>query len=120
MSKFATPSPYYKIKQKGLKVMGKKENPLGEAIRSAREKKGYSQEQLAELVEISLGHMQHIEAGRRKPSVPVLIQLMKLLDFSVDAVVFPGRAEDKVLRMDGLTEKETEALSRLVDAMREK
>lgn len=93
---------------------------LGNAIRAARMKKGYTQERLAELLGITPSHLKQMEGGRRKPSIPLLFEIMKRLDFSVDAVVFPGRAEDKVLRMDGLTEKETEALSRLVDAMREK
>ena len=44
--------------------------------------------------------------------------MMKLLDFSVDALVFPEREEAPVLHTDGLTEDEIEALTRLVDAMR--
>ena len=44
--------------------------------------------------------------GRRNPSVPLLFQMMELLDFSVDALVF--------------SQGEGEALSRLIDAMRER
>lgn len=45
---------------------------------------------------------------------------MELLDFSVDALVFPEREGAPVLHTDGLTPGETEALTRLVDAMRRK
>ena len=92
---------------------------LGNAIRAARIKKGYTQEQLAELLEITPAHLKHMEGGRRNPSVPLLFQMMELLDFSVDELVFPGRSAGQALHTDGLTERETEALARLIDAMRE-
>ena len=91
---------------------------LGAAIRQARAKKGYTQEQLAEMLNISLIHLANIEGGRRNPSVPLLFQMMKLLDFSVDALVFP--AGEETLHTQGLTPREVEALSRLIDAIREK
>ena len=70
---------------------------LGDAIRAARMKKGLTQDALSEL-----------------------LQMMELLDLSVDALVFQSREESRCLRMDGLSEREAEALERLVDAMREK
>ena len=91
---------------------------LGGAIQQARAKKGYTQEQLAEMLNISLIHLANIEGGRRNPSVPLLFQMMELLDFSVDALVFPT-GED-TLHTQGLTPREVEALSRLIDAIREK
>lgn len=94
-------------------------NELGNTIRRARMKKGYTQEQLSELLDITPAHLKHMESGRRKPSVPLLFQMMELLNFSVDALVFPDRSESTVLHTDGLTEKQTEALARLIDAMKE-
>lgn len=91
---------------------------LGAAIQQARAKKGYTQEQLAEMLNISLIHLANIEGGRRNPSVPLLFQMMELLDFSVDALVFP--AGEDILHTQGLTPREVEALSRLIDAIREK
>ena len=46
--------------------------------------------------------------------------MMALLDFSVDALVFPDRAENRVLHTNGLTEQQIEALSRLIDTMKTK
>ena len=43
---------------------------------------------------------------------------MELLDFSVDALVFPQREACGVIRADGLTEEELAAVERLVDVMR--
>lgn len=92
---------------------------LGDTIRDARMKKGYTQERFAEMLDISHVHLANIEGSRRKPSVPLLFQMMELLDFSVDALVFPERETGQVLHTDGLTDRETEALARLIDAMKE-
>ena len=92
---------------------------LGNAIRAARIQKGYTQEQLSELLEITPSHLKMMEGGRRNPSVPLLFQMMELLDFSVDALVFPDRGRTDVLHTGGLTERQVEALSRLIDAMKE-
>ena len=88
---------------------------LGEAIRAARMRKGLTQEALAELLDITPIHLKNIEGSRRKPSVPLLFSLMELLDFSVDALIFPGREEGDVVHTEGLSE---EAVARLVDVMR--
>ena len=66
-----------------------KDRLLGDTIRAARMEKGYTQEKLSELLDITLVHLANIEGGRRNPSVPLLFQMMALLDFSVDALVFP-------------------------------
>ncbi len=101
--------------------MAVKLGALGKAIRSARLEKGYTQEELAEMLDITQGHLQHIESERRNPSVPMLFDLMELLDFSVDALVFPERLEGNMLQipLDRLTKNEAEALIRLIDAMKE-
>ena len=91
---------------------------LGEAIRSARMRKGLTQETLAEMLDITPIHLKNMESSRRKPSVPMLFALMELLDFSVDALVFPDRPGSRVIHADGLTPEEWEAVQRLVDVMR--
>lgn len=95
------------------------ERVLGDAIRSARMKKGYTQEALSELLGITLVHLANIEGSRRKPSVPLLFQMMELLDFSVDALVFPERGTQDVIHTNGLTDRQREALARLVDSIKE-
>ena len=97
-----------------------RERRLGDALRTARMQKGYTQDKLSEMLGITLVHLANIEGGRRLPSVPLLFQMMELLDFSVDALVFPERGEGSVLHTDGLTERQVEALSRLIDTMRER
>ena len=100
--------------------MGTETRELGEAIRAARMRKGLTQEALSELLDITPIHLKNMESSRRKPSVPLLFALMKLLDFSVDALVFPERREGGVIHTGGLTEEESEAVERLVDVLRRK
>lgn len=91
---------------------------LGETIRSARMRKGLTQEALAELLNITPIHLKNMESARRKPSVPLLFEMMKLLDFSVDALVFPDQDSGGSIHTTGLTAEEQEAVERLVDVMR--
>lgn len=60
------------------------EHSLGSALRAARLRKHYSQEALAERVDVTLTHLQHIESGHRKPSIEVYFALVEALDFSTD------------------------------------
>ena len=62
---------------------------LGRAIKLARLNKNISQEKLSELVDITPTHLKHIESGHRNPSVTVLFKLMRILQFSLDEIVFP-------------------------------
>lgn len=61
---------------------------LGEHIKSARIKKELTQEELAELLDITPTHVKHIESGHRKPSIEILFKAAKILDMSVDNVIF--------------------------------
>ena len=57
---------------------------IGERIRKYRKAKGLSQEQLAELVGISVTHMSHIETGNTKLSLPVCVEMANALEIQVD------------------------------------
>ena len=85
---------------------------LGAAIRAARLKKGYTQEQLAEKVEITPTHEKHIESGHRLPSVEVLFSIAQALDLSLDNIVFPeqdsgsGRLREVQIMLSQCSERE--------------
>ena len=64
---------------------------LREAIRNERKNKRITQEKLAEMLEVSPTHVKHIESGHRKPSVEILFALAKILNISLDEVVFPKK-----------------------------
>lgn len=109
-----------RYQQRELIEMSVEPRELGEAIRSARMRKGLTQEALAELLDITPIHLKNMESARRKPSVPLLFALMEQLDFSVDALVFPEREHGACIHAAGLTEEEREAVAHLVDVLRRK
>jgi transcriptional regulator with XRE-family HTH domain len=52
---------------------------LGEAIRRSREKRGLSQEALADAADIHITHLGGLERGVRNPSYATLLRLSKAL-----------------------------------------
>lgn len=65
---------------------------LGAAIRSHRLALGYTQEYLAEKMDITVTHMKHLESGHRMPSVEVLYRLVQELHLSLDELWLPELA----------------------------
>lgn len=57
---------------------------LGQRIRKARKDKHLTQEQLAEICDLSTAHIGHIERGTRALSIESLITISKALDISTD------------------------------------
>lgn len=62
---------------------------LGNTIRKARLAKHLSQEELAEHLEVTPTHIKHIESGHRRPSIDLLFRICRLLNVSIDALIFP-------------------------------
>lgn len=61
---------------------------IGQRIRKMRKAKCISQEQLAEAAEISVTHMNHIETGNTKLSLPVLINIAIALEVRTDDLLY--------------------------------
>lgn len=69
---------------------------IGQRIKAAREKKQLTQEQLAELVDLSTMHISVIERGVKLPKLETLINIANVLDVSADVLlqdVINNRAE---------------------------
>ena len=60
---------------------------IGKRIKSAREKKGLTQEQLAEQVNLSPMHISVIERGNKLPRLETLIKIANVLDVSADTLL---------------------------------
>lgn len=60
---------------------------MGQKIKLQRKKTGYTQNQLAELVEISASFMGHIERGTRVMSLDTLWRLCVVLNMSADVLL---------------------------------
>ena len=60
---------------------------IGQKIRKYRKAHGFSQEQLAEQIGISVTHMSHIETGSTKLSLPALIDIANALGATTDQIL---------------------------------
>ena len=60
---------------------------IGKRIKSARAKKGLTQEQLAEQVNLSPMHISVIERGNKLPRLETLINIANVLDVSADILL---------------------------------
>ena len=64
-------------------------------LREARENKGYTQQQVADLMQIDKSTYCGYEIGKRQPDVLKVKQLCKLLDISGDALLETGFDKEK-------------------------
>ena len=61
---------------------------IGQSVRKLRQKKGFSQERLARLADISLNTLTKIESGfAKKPTIQTVVKLAKALNISLDELV---------------------------------
>jgi len=61
---------------------------IGRRIRDARKEKGLTQEQLAELVNLSTDHVSHIEIGSASLSLAALLAFCETLGVSADQLLY--------------------------------
>ena len=71
-------------------------------IRKAREDMGYTREQFAEKLDVSVSYLAELERGRTGISVKLLTKVCGVLGLSADYVLFGSRRDGDSLRADKL------------------
>lgn len=96
---------------------------LGNKLKTARISKGYTQQALAERIDIADMYLSEIERGVKTPSLNIFIKMIKELDVSADYILrdeIPSGKDfvyDEITRkLEGLTPKQRKAVSDLIDA----
>ena len=99
---------------------------FGEAIKEARENKGWSREKLAEMLDISARHIQYIETRGQHPSLQKFYTLAKLFNISIDEYLLPDIAKGKNTRrrqldamLDSMDEKDLSVVTATAKALQE-
>ena len=89
---------------------------LGMRIRTEREKKYLTQEQLGEMCSLSTAHIGHIERGTRTPSVDALCSIYCALNVSLDSLLLDSfDGSDKLAHLAAtLKGKDPEKVRRFV------
>ncbi len=99
---------------------------IGQRIRRYRKLASLTQEQLAEIVDISVPHMSHIETADTKLSLPVITHIAAALGVTVDALLYETPAEDETsaihevaAAMAGCTPAQEKIITTLVKTTRQ-
>ena len=69
-------------------------------IRKAREDMGYTREQFAEKLDVSVSYMAEVERGRTGVSVKMLIKICDLLGLSADYILFGTDRDNDTMLLD--------------------
>lgn len=95
---------------------------IGSKIKEARERAHLTQEELAEIVDISPTHMSVIERGVKTPKLDTFVRIVKALNLSSDALLQDSveHADESIMaeisvRLGRLSEKDQ---NRILNAIR--
>lgn len=78
---------------------------LGKELRDARQKKGFTQHELAEIADIGNIYLSEIERGLKMPSLNIFIKLIEALDISADYILRDELSSGKEYIYDEITQK---------------
>lgn len=93
----------------------------GKIIQTIRKSNGYTQEKLAEKIEVSVRYISDVEQDRAKPSYEVLIRICNLFHIGLDQIFceYLEVKNNKILEyslsgFDKLSEKDKETIENLI------
>ncbi len=97
------------------------EQKIGKRIQEQRKKKGYTQEELAEILEISPNHLSALERGKYGVKMDKFVQLINALDCSADDllqdVIHSGNIYRASLLSEQLSSLSREDQRRIMDVV---
>ena len=85
---------------------------LGKQIQKYRERAGYSQEKLAEIIECSTIFISYIERGVKSPGLDKLMKIANALDVSVDILLGKDLASYNTERLKDIEQQWKNSLNR--------
>lgn len=80
---------------------------IGQRIRKYRKANRLSQEQLAEIIGISITHLSHIETGNTKLSLSVFVSIAKALSIQTDELLYDIPQSQTIAKQEILNILET-------------
>ena len=91
---------------------------FGVLLRQLRKKKGLTQQQLADKINIDKSNISKYESNVQTPSHEVMVELAAIFNVSLDYLT--GLSNKNAVSLNGLTENQTEILLTLSNMFREK
>lgn len=78
---------------------------IGKRIKQYRKEKGFSQDKLSECVGLSSHYISAIERGVNSPKLPVLVNIMNILEVSADEIFVDVCNKSSLIKTNTLSEK---------------
>lgn len=92
-------------------VDGNYQKKVGSKIKTIREEKAMTRDEVADLCHINKDYLRHIEAGIKMPSLPLIIGLCRVLDTSPNYILdFQGKENEILTYIGRMTSKEQKLL----------
>ena len=91
---------------------------VGSRIQEARKEQGISQNQLAELLNISVSHLSAIECGRSNFGVDILMRITEVLKVSADSLLRTIYGTEFEALLKGCSPAEIEAMLNTIRQMK--
>ncbi|MBQ9945451.1 MAG: helix-turn-helix transcriptional regulator [Clostridia bacterium] len=92
---------------------------IGKRIQARRKQQGFTQEQIAELMNVSVQMISNLERGNKSIRIENLINLCKILNVSTDYILIGSRdsaeAHEGDKRLSRLSDKEKELIEMIID-----
>lgn len=77
---------------------------IGQRLRAIRKKRGFTQEQIAELADVSPQHISGIETGGAKVSLSALVRLCNVLNTTPDVILMDSVKQSEALYSSEIAE----------------
>jgi transcriptional regulator with XRE-family HTH domain len=97
-------------------------NEFGEYLRKYRKRNELTQQQLADILDITMSHYGNVERGVKNPSIDLLIRISDKLNVSLDVLLkaeseylSKQAANEYVERIQALPRKQREKLYEIID-----
>jgi transcriptional regulator with XRE-family HTH domain len=90
---------------------------LSERVKELRNNRGYTQASLAGKLGVTRSAVNAWEMGNAIPSTIIIVKLAR--EFQVSADYLLGIDDEKMLSVSGLTTRETDSVSNIIDCFRE-
>ncbi len=87
-------------------------------LKESRLRCGMTRKQVAERLGVTVSVIGMYENGERSPSLPALMKLSSYYKVSIDYLLDNHAAPEGTLSLDGLTEKQIQAVRLLADSIR--
>ena len=91
---------------------------IGKRIRKYRKANGLSQDELAEMIDISTTHMSHIETANTKLSLLVCASIAKVLQVRIDDIIY-DRSNDYSVSKEEIMEILSDCTDSQIKALKE-